>query len=210
MRTLVLLHGLGTGPSGWQPQLEASPTAVAPRLEDAEETLDRTVTPFDLCGLSLGALLALRYAGEHPDRIRRLVVCAGFARLPAHFRLLQLGMAGIVCMLPAARVRKGLVSAVPEAHREVAVEEIAGVDAARAMREGASFRLERLPQMPTLVLCGERDRVNLTLSRKLADALPDARFEIVAGAGHVANLDNPHGFNELLRGFLELDSPPWP
>ena len=70
------------------------------------------------------------------------------------------------------------------------------------MRTGASFRLERLPEMPTLVLCGERDRVNLKLSRRLAEALPDARFEIVPDAGHVANLDNPQAFNRLLREFL--------
>ncbi len=56
--------------------------------------------------------------------------------------------------------------------------------------------------MPTLVLCGERDRINLKLSRRLAEGLPDARFEVVPGAGHVANLDNPEAFNTLLREFL--------
>ena len=83
--------------------------------------------------------------------------------------------------------------------------------ASRTLRTAAqSFRLERLPPMPTLVLCGERDRVNVKLSRRLAETLPDARFEIVPDAGHVANLDNPEAFNRLLREFLELDSPPWP
>jgi 3-oxoadipate enol-lactonase len=202
-RPLVFLHGLGTGPSGWAPQLEAFPNAVAPRLEDAQETMDGMETPFDVCGLSLGALVALRYAGEHPDRVRRLAVCAGFARLPAYLRLLQRGMAGVVGLLPATRVRKGLVSGLPEEHRAVALEDVRTKDVARTMREGASFRLEKVPPMPTLVLCGERDRINLGLSRRLAAELPDARFEVVPGAGHVANLDNPQGFNRLLRDFLD-------
>jgi 3-oxoadipate enol-lactonase len=213
MRSLVLLHGLGTGPSGWQPQLEAFPTAIAPRLDEAETTMDGLAPPFDLCGLSLGALVALRYAGEHPDRVRRLAVCAGIAGLPWHLRVLQLGIAGVVRVLPSARVRKGLVAGLPEEHRAVALEEISAIDAARAsrtLRSASSFRLERPPPMPTLVLCGERDRLNLKLSRKLAETLPDAHFEVVPAAGHVANLDNPEAFNGLLGEFLELDSPPWP
>lgn len=205
LSTLVFLHGMGTGPSGWKPQLEAFPGAIAPRLEDAEETMGGLEAPFDLCGLSLGALVALRYAGEHPARVRRLVVCAGIAGLPWHFRVLQLGIAGVVRVLPSARVRKGLVAGLPEAHRAVALEEISAIDgaqASRTLRYASSYKLERLPTMPTLVLCGERDRFNLKLSRQLAEVLPDARFEVVPGAGHVANLDNPKAFNRLLREFL--------
>jgi len=202
-----LLHGLGTGPSGWQPQLDAFPDAVAPRLADAGDALDATTAPFDLCGLSLGALIALRYAGDHPERVRRLVVCAGIARLPWYFRGLQYGIAGIVRVLPSARVRKGLVSGLPEQHRTAALQEIAHVDAraaSRTLRTAAGFKLQRLPPMPTLVLCGERDRVNVKLSRRLAKTLPDARFEVVPAAGHVANLDNSEVFNRLLRDFLAV------
>jgi 3-oxoadipate enol-lactonase len=204
---LVLLHGLGTGPSGWRPQLEAFPNAVAPRLDEAEETLERTEAPFDLCGLSLGALVALRYAGDHPERVRRLVVCAGIARLPWYFRGLQYGIAGIVRVLPSARVRKGLVAGLPEGNRAAALEEIGHVDArtaSRTLRTAASFKLERAPSAPTLVLCGDRDRVNVKLSRRLAKTLPNARFELIPGAGHVANLDNPEAFNRLLREFLAV------
>ena len=167
--------------------------------------MEDTVAPFDLCGLSLGALVALRYAGDHPDRVRRLVVCAGIAKLPWYFRGVQYGIAGVVRVLPAPRVRKGLVSGLPGEHRATALDEIAHVDsrrASRALRTAARFKLERLPPMPTLVLCGERDRVNVRLSRQLAETLPNARFEAVPGAGHVANLDNPAAFNRLLRDFL--------
>ena len=213
MRTLVLLHGLGTGPSGWQPQLEAFPNAVAPRLEVAEETLDRTEAPFDLCGLSLGALVALRYAGEHPDRVRRLVVCAGIAGLPWYFRGLQTASrASSASCLPRAF---GKVSS-PDCRKSIGRRRSrrsrtwTRARASRTLRTAATFRLERLPGMPTLVLCGERDRVNVKLSRRLAETLPDARFEIVPAAGHVANLDNPEAFTRLLREFSQLDSPPWP
>ena len=75
------------------------------------------------------------------------------------------------------------------------------------MREGARFDVRssaaRL-HTPTLVLCGERDRLNLALSRSLAGLLPNARFETIPNAGHIANLDNPQAFNAALNAFLAL------
>jgi pimeloyl-ACP methyl ester carboxylesterase len=68
---LALLHGLGMGPKAWQPQLdELGPerTVLAPRLQlDGGFTIEREAgrllrelpqEPLDLCGLSLGALVA--------------------------------------------------------------------------------------------------------------------------------------------------------
>lgn len=77
------------------------------------------------------------------------------------------------------------------------------------MREGAGFDVRRSAerlQTPTLVLCGERDRLNLELSRSLARLLPNARFETIPSAGHIANLDNPAAFNRALTGFLDSRS----
>jgi 3-oxoadipate enol-lactonase len=205
---LVLLHGLGTGPEAWRPQIDAlseSRTVVAPPLDAAFDQMDGIGAPFDLCGLSLGALRALAYVTERPPRVRRLVLCAGFASLPLHLKLLQYAIASIVSILPAGPVRRGLVSAVPEEHRPKALEDLrdlSGRELGRIMREGARFRMLRAPAVPTLVLCGERDRLNKKLSERLARAVPGARFALVPEAGHVANLDNPQAFTELLLEFL--------
>jgi 3-oxoadipate enol-lactonase len=222
LRPLVLLHGLGTGPSGWLPQVQAfsagrevltpSFRGAGPFSFDAasqqlaDELWDRG--PVDVCGLSLGALVGLRFAADRPEQVARLAVCAGFLRLPRRFRAFQAVAAGMVRLLPAGSVRKSLVSQVPEAYRAEALESIGDLtsrEAARLMVDGARFDLSGRAQdvaMPVLVLCGERDRINLSLSRTLAAALPDARLAVVPGAGHVANLDNPDAFNRLLREFL--------
>ncbi len=39
----------------------------------------------DLFGSSFGSTIALRTAGEHPDRVRRVVLQGGFARRPLHW-----------------------------------------------------------------------------------------------------------------------------
>ena len=206
---LALLHGLGTGPEAWRPQLdELGPerTVLAPQLQlDGGFSVEREAggllrdlppEPLDLCGLSLGALVALRMALDDPARVRRLAVCAGFASLPLRFRLLQ-GAVGTIAALVPARARG----------------ELGGLDrsAIRAVfRAGRRFdvsaELGRLT-MPVLVLVGERDRANSGLSQALAAAVPCGRLEIVPGAGHVANADAPEAFTAALRSFLDRDDP---
>jgi 3-oxoadipate enol-lactonase len=58
--------------------------------------------------------------------------------------------------------------------------------------------------VPALVAYGEHDPVvPLALSEELAAGIPSAQLAAVEDAGHVANADNPAGFDALLRGFLE-------
>jgi len=221
---LVLLHGLGTGPIGWKPQVdEFSPsrTVLTPALQlgpgfdlgaEAGRILDDVhEEKVDLCGLSLGALVALRTAVDAPGRIRRLAVSAGFASLPRRLALLQLALGGATRLLPARVLSNQLCAGVPEPHRETAKLETAQLDGRsirQAFREGRRFDiragLQRLT-MPVLVLVGANDRANQGLSRRLADQLPNAELEVVPGAGHVANLDAPDAFNGALRRFLEAE-----
>lgn len=39
-------------------------------------------------------------------------------------------------------------------------------------------------------------------SRALASRIPGARLEVVPGAAHLSNLENPEAFNRALLGFL--------
>ena len=57
--------------------------------------------------------------------------------------------------------------------------------------------------VPTLVIVGEHDRETpLPYATFIADAIPGARLEVVAGAGHITNLEQPAAVNRLLVGFL--------
>jgi len=62
----------------------------------------------------------------------------------------------------------------------------------------------RLPDIsqPTLVVAGERDTRFLDASRHLARDIPNSRLEIISGAGHMVNLEEPERFNEVVTGFL--------
>jgi pimeloyl-ACP methyl ester carboxylesterase len=224
---VVFLHGLGTGPLGWRPQLDdlgRDRAIAAPRLPlelgRAAAVLADEVTRagglVDLCGLSFGGLVALRYAAEHPSRVRRLVVTAAFARLPAPLRAAQLVLASAARVASHERLVRGVTAELPEPHRSAARQELATRSRAEltaVMRAAARLDMRTAVAAvttPALVLCGDRDRVNRGLSHRLAEALPAAQFRLVPEAGHAANLDNPVVFTRLLRGFLDRDQPPVP
>jgi len=61
--------------------------------------------------------------------------------------------------------------------------------------------LRRL-HVPTLLVVGARDARSLRMAEDLAAVLPDARLEVVPGAGHVVNLGARQHVNALLVEFL--------
>jgi 3-oxoadipate enol-lactonase len=57
--------------------------------------------------------------------------------------------------------------------------------------------------VPVLVAVGERDMIDFRRGAEtLAHALPRARHEVIAGAGHLARLETPDAFRALLFAFL--------
>lgn len=66
--------------------------------------------------------------------------------------------------------------------------------------------LDRLPEVtaPTLVAVGELDEETPPpYARALAERIPNARLELIGGAGHYSNLEKPDEVNRVLRRFIE-------
>jgi 3-oxoadipate enol-lactonase len=59
---------------------------------------------------------------------------------------------------------------------------------------------------PTLVLNGEFDDGRRRTGDALCAAMPNAQRAIIAGAGHLPNLDRPCAYNQALRDFIEQHS----
>lgn len=77
---------------------------------------------------------------------------------------------------------------------------------ARQARAVAAY--EGLPDwsaltMPALVLVGEQDLVNpIPTARRLADLLPNSRFSVIPGAGHLPHVEQSLAFRQALDAFL--------
>jgi 3-oxoadipate enol-lactonase len=62
--------------------------------------------------------------------------------------------------------------------------------------------------MPAIVINGECDTAERRAAgMELAGRLPNARQSVVAGAGHLSNLDSPAAYNELLAEFFARHLP---
>jgi pimeloyl-ACP methyl ester carboxylesterase len=58
-------------------------------------------------------------------------------------------------------------------------------------------------RVPTLVVCGAEDTVTpVAESEKMQRQIAGSRLEVIPRAGHLANLEHPAAFNEVLKSFL--------
>ena len=62
--------------------------------------------------------------------------------------------------------------------------------------------------VPTLLIWGELDaRSPLSVAHQFQRAIRDATLVVIAGSGHVSNLESPEQFNEAVRQFCRAHSP---
>lgn len=202
---LLLLHGLGQGPGSWDGVLDAlgpDPGAACPDLfglcggapdypalyAALEDYAGALPEPVLLCGLSLGAVLALDYAIRRPERVAGLVLVAPQYKMPR--ALLRLQNAVFRMMPERAFAQTGL------GKRDILRLTASMMDL--DLRDG----LARV-DCPALILVGEKDAANRKAARELAGLLPRATVREVPGAGHEVNVDAPRELAEALRGFWE-------
>jgi 3-oxoadipate enol-lactonase len=169
--------------------------------------------PATLVGNSFGGGIALRTALAHPDRVPRLVLVG--AGVPDHewSEEMRTYFAGEEALWTAGDLegatQLNLDFWVDPAHHEVVrPQQVRALQLQSAHEEPELLWPEPRPlaelTMPTLVVVGDRDKPDfLAIGERIAREAPNARLEIVAGAGHLVALDAPDEFDRLLLEFLE-------
>jgi 3-oxoadipate enol-lactonase len=164
-----------------------------------------------ICGLSLGGVVAIAMHALQPDRCLSLTLADTFAVHPDGRGIYDRSIAASADMraMAEARVEALLAEPADPAVRREVVETMARIDAA-AFRVGAEAvwladqrDRVRAIDVPTLILCGDQDKPTPpALSEELKVMIPGSRLEMIAGAGHLTNLEQPEIFNRLLDDFL--------
>jgi 3-oxoadipate enol-lactonase len=168
-------------------------------------------------GISLGGMIGQAVALAAPERIEKLMLADTTCRYPPEVqaswpgRIRQVEADGLEALV-APTLERWFTAPYRAAHPEVMarigtlirttpVAGYAGCCHAIAALDFAD-RLAVL-HMPAMVVVGDQDAgIPLPLAQALANAIPGARLEVIAGAAHLCNIEQADAFNRLLVDFL--------
>jgi 2-succinyl-6-hydroxy-2,4-cyclohexadiene-1-carboxylate synthase len=175
--------------------------------------------PCTLAGYSMGGRIALYTALALPGVVERLVLVGASPGIadPAErdarrradealaVRIEAIGVEAFAAEWAAQPLFAGQDDRVAAAaHADRLRNTASGLAAAlRGLGTGVMPPLwDRLPELtvPVTLLAGERDAKFRAIAERMAAAIPDGRIEIVAGAGHAAQLERPEAVAAAIRG----------
>ena len=173
------------------------------------------VERFHLMGHSMGGMVAQQIALDHPDRVRKLVLygTASLGDLPKRFETLAASRARIqqegIEACAQRIIPTWFVEGKAAPYYDLCYEAGKGVTAAAADKAltalgkwNVGARLGEL-KMPTLVICGDRDRsISLDQAVALSEGIKGSRLCIAPGCAHNVHLERPGFFVHAVREFL--------
>jgi 3-oxoadipate enol-lactonase len=235
---VVLLHGLGSSSRDWEDQIPVLATrycVIAPDLrghgqseklatrsieemaDDVAQLLDRLGTgPVHLVGISMGGMVALQLAIDHPQLLSSLVIVnSGPDAVPRTVRVrlliaLRFAVLRLFGMRRLSKLVAGKLFPDPsqEAMRRRFIERASANDpvaykaAMRAIvRWCVADQLSAI-RVKTLVITGDQDYTPVALKAEYVEKLPDARLVVIPNSRHATPIDQAAVFNATVLEFL--------
>ncbi|WP_086313921.1 hypothetical protein A5821_001470 [Enterococcus sp. 7F3_DIV0205] len=202
----VFVHGLGQRSSSWEqtisfmsePEEIRCPDLFA-LLENKECTYaslyevfstycEAIPEPLNLCGLSLGGILALNYAIDYPEKVDSLVLIGAQYKMPK--RLLKFQNM-IFQVMPNSTFKK------------MGMQKQELIQLTGSMSDlDFSSKLKDI-SCDTLVLIGGKDRANKKAAERLAEKIERAKLRIVQASSHEVNVARPEDLGQELEVFYK-------
>ncbi len=195
----VLLHGLGQTPKDWEsvtrlllssdidcPNLfvDVNDISYSRLLSNLEERYAYAAEAFCICGISLGAILALDFAIRHEDKVCSLILIGAQYKVP---RLLTDFQNLLFRCMPN------------KAFAAMGISKNNMIKLSHSMRT-LDFTSQLVGmKSPVTIVCGEKDSANLKASKKLKKLIPQAKLHIIPGVGHEVNKTVPQYIAAILN-----------
>ena len=200
----IFVHGLGQNSSSWRKTINGLNIVTnieCPNLFDLyigelnynnlyrtfSKYCDKYTEPLNICGLSLGGILALNYAINNPHKVHSLVLIGTQYRIPKKLMKFQ----NIIFKIMSE-----------EYFRKIGVSKKDVISLTNSMIN-LNFENDLVKiTCPVLVVCGEKDIANVKVSKKLKKLLNTSTLKLIQNAGHEVNKDNPKQLGDELNAFF--------
>lgn len=197
----IFLHGLGQNSDNWKDTVKLlGDEADCPDLfnlkienftydciyKSLEKYLQKYKEPINICGLSLGGMLALNYAINNPLKVKSLAVIGVQYVIPKMLMQIQ----NLIFKFLPNKIFKS-----------VGIEKKDAITLITSMLDlNFENELQKI-KCPVIVICGEKDIVNKRIAVKLSQLLVNAEYKEIEKAGHEVNKNNPQQLAEILKEF---------
>jgi pimeloyl-ACP methyl ester carboxylesterase len=224
---LILLPGLLCDAALWQYQASALAEFAAPEVADltraesiaemAAQVLAEAPPRFALAGLSMGGYVAQEILRQAPERVDRLALLDTSARPDTPEQSAR--RRGLMALSQRGQFKGVTPQLLPMLlHPDHLGEPLAGTVTGMAERVGqAGFihqqrailgRIDSRPSLaairvPTLVLCGDSDRLTPPpLAEEMAAGIAGATLVLIEHSGHLSTLEQPEAVNRAMIEWL--------
>ncbi len=204
MATKVFVHGSGHKAASWNQTVSYMADAEDIRCPELSSILEGKSASYEnlyaafvtycneidgqihLCGLSLGGILALNYALDHPQKVKTLVLIGTPHKVPKA----AFGFQNIIFrFLPKSMFKS------------MAFDKKDTFALGNTMKDlDFSGRVDQI-QCPTLILCGEKDSANMKSARYFSQTIKSAELKALENTGHVVNEESPEALARILTEY---------
>ena len=191
----ILVHGLGQTEKSWDKIIEELDKSnikaenpnlfeLAKNYEINYENIYRTFCDYcnsfkekiNLCGLSLGGILSIDYAIEYPEKVNSMILIGTTYKIPKKMFKLQ---NFIFKFMPKSMFEK------------MGIKKNDFVNLTNSMADlDIKSKVDNI-KCKALILCGEKDNVNMESAKQLNMNIKASKLEIIKNAGHEVNTENP-------------------
>ena len=201
----ILVHGLGQTEKSWDKIIEELDKSnikaenpnlfeLAKNYEINYENIYRTFCDYcnsfkekiNLCGLSLGGILSIDYAIEYSEKVNSIIlVGTPYEISKKMFKLQNL----IFRFMPKSTFEN------------MGIKKNDFINLTNSMADlDIKSKVDNI-KCQALILCGEKDNVNMESAKQLNRNIKASKLEIIKNAGHEVNTENPKELASIISEY---------
>ena len=201
----ILIHGLGQNEQSWNNTNEyLRKNQIDPICPNLFELTKNTSKDYkmmynvfsdlcnaqkeklNLCGISLGGILALDFAKEYPEKVNSIILIGTPYKIPKTLFKLQ---SIIFHIMPKSTFERLGCS---KGEFITLVNSMNNLD--------ISSDLDRI-KCSSLIICGAKDNVNIESAKLLNKNIKNSKLKVISNSAHEVNIDNPKELADTIYDF---------